>query len=166
MVCSFWSKIQEKTVVLPVGTSEYRENIISTHTIQKDNPHSLPNTIQILKDGETTHCLGASIGNKKEGCEPWPKIIEDIENSLCFWDKGYPGLEGRKHIIKMEIGGKTQFTTWAQGMPAVYKKYLTKRIRTYIWGSEVTPTIATNLLTKCKESADEMSLIYMPGTKP
>src|SRR5260370_25662166 len=111
----------------------------------------IPSQIQILKDSETTRCLGAYIGNMKEGCEPWPKIIEDIENSLHFWDKGYPGLKGRKHIIQMVISRKTQFITQAQGMPAEYEKYLTKRIRTYMWGSETTPPIATNLLIKSKE---------------
>ena len=93
-------------------------------------------------------CLGAQIGNKIKGSEPWPKIIEDIESNLWFWEKGYPGLEGRKHIIQMIIGGKTQFITCAQGMPIEYKKYLTKRIRMYLWGSDSTPSIATSHLSK------------------
>src|SRR5260370_36791060 len=43
---------KEKTVILPVGTTDYRENVISTCSLQKESPHTLPNLIQILKDGE------------------------------------------------------------------------------------------------------------------
>ena len=73
---------KEKTIILPVGTTDYRENVIINKTLQLDGPQTLPDSIQILKDGESTRCLSAQIGNQIKGNEPWPKIIEDIENSL------------------------------------------------------------------------------------
>src|SRR5260370_31407037 len=99
----------------------------------------LPDSMLILKDGESTRCLGAYVGNKKKSCEPWPQIIKDIENSLHFWEKGYPGLEGRKHIIQMVIRGKTQYITHAQRMLTEYERYLSKRIRLYMCRAETAP---------------------------
>jgi len=57
-------------------------------------------------------------------------------------------MEGRKHIIQMIIGGKTQYITAAQGMPEHYVEYLTRRIRTFLWNTEATPPIAMEFLSE------------------
>ncbi len=73
---------KEKTVVLPVGTSNYRESIKTNRSLQQDSLPTIPNSVQILSDGESTRCLGAQIGNKTKGSKPWLNIIEDIESNL------------------------------------------------------------------------------------
>ncbi len=130
---------KNKTVIIPVGSPDYRKSISES---QKMNPSSnLPfdNSIHILRDSESTRYLGTQIGNEISGNEPWPKIIDDIEVSLNLWQKAFPSIKGRKHIIQMVIGSKTQFIMAAQGMPSKYEDYLNKRIQSFLWNSDAPP---------------------------
>ena len=117
-----------KTIIIPVRSPEYWKRVATTRKLNPSSNHSFKNSIHILKDGESTRYLGTHIGNQTLGDEPWPKITEDIEQCLAQWDKAYPSLEGRKHIIQMIIGSKTQYITAAQGMPLKYEDLLSKRI--------------------------------------
>ena len=127
MVHSIGCKLNKaKTVIIPVGSENYRKEVRESCALNNSPTFSFPEQTHILKDGETTRYLGTQVGNTQNSIEPWPKIMEEIENSLQTWEKAYPSIEGHKHIIQMIIGGKTQFLTTAQGMPAKYKNTLSK----------------------------------------
>ena len=139
---------KNKTVIIPVGSPDYRKSISDSQKLNASTNLPFEDSIHILRDGEPTRYLGTQIGNQLSGNEPWPKIIEDIEASLNQWQKAFPSIEGRKHIIQMVIGSKTQFITAMQGMPSKYEDYLNKRIRSFLWNSDTPPPMATQLLSE------------------
>jgi hypothetical protein len=57
---------------------------------------------------------------------PWPAVIESISRDLSRWNGKKPTLEGRRHIINMFIGGKTQYLTRVQGMPKETEEILVR----------------------------------------
>src|SRR5258708_27476341 len=85
---------RDKTVIIPVGLERYRKEVTTNCSPNSQNEYIFPESIHILKDGETTHCLGAQVGNNPTGNEPWPRIIDDIEKSLSQWNKAYPSIDG------------------------------------------------------------------------
>src|SRR5258708_21654393 len=85
---------KDKTVVIPVGSENYRKEVNTHRSLNSQNPFTFPDSIHILKDRETTQCLGAQVGNNPTGNEPWPRIIDDIEKSLSQWNKAYPSIDG------------------------------------------------------------------------
>src|SRR5258708_15700925 len=128
-----------KTVIIPVGSPTYRKQVSDQRKLNPLSNFTFDDSIHILKDGKLTRYLGAHLGNNVTRDEPWPKIMNDIEYSLKCWDKSFPSIEGRRHIIQMVIGRKTQFITPAQGMPCKYENLLNKRIWTYLWNSDPPP---------------------------
>jgi hypothetical protein len=71
--------------------------------------------------------LGAWIGNNLDKATPWEPIIDKIENTLNLWNKGNPTLDGKSLIIKMFIGGMTEFLTKVQGMPKCIESAINKK---------------------------------------
>ncbi|KAJ7182495.1 hypothetical protein C8R43DRAFT_818176, partial [Mycena crocata] len=49
------------------------------------------------------------------------------------WQTTHPTLEGKRHIISMVIGGRTQYLTRVQGMPQEIEQTLVKLIRSFLW---------------------------------
>lgn len=70
-----------KTVVIPIGTPEYRSEVIVKRKIG-DNQSEIPEDIQIAPDGEASRILGAFLGNNVDDAAPWTSILEDIESRL------------------------------------------------------------------------------------
>jgi hypothetical protein len=136
----------EKTEIIPIGTPEHRDQVI---TSRKLNPHdrtTLDTRIRIAQDGEATRSLGAWIGNNVNDTTPWEPIIDKIHKNLTLWNKSHPTLRGRKTIIQMIVGGYTQFLTMAQGMPKHTESALIKIIRNFMWNDSTNPKIALNTL--------------------
>jgi len=52
----------EKSEVLPIGTKEYRNNVIKTRTVNKTNDGKLDQAIRIIEDKDSLRTLGAHIG--------------------------------------------------------------------------------------------------------
>ena len=78
---------KDKTIIIPVGHEGYRQRTLSTQSLSPTTHQPIPDSTRILKDGEATRYLGAEIGNKPTGNDPWPKITESIKNSLKTWEK-------------------------------------------------------------------------------
>jgi ribonuclease HI/exonuclease III len=135
-----------KTEIIPIGTKDYRNTVLTTRRINPGQ-EPIPNNIHLAKDGEPVRILGAWIGNNVDQCGIWSKTLDKIEKSLEQWTKSHPTMEGRKLIVQMVIAGMTQYLTKVQGMPQDIERRLIKRIRTFIWNKESTPPIATNILT-------------------
>jgi hypothetical protein len=101
-----------KTVLLPFGWTEYRAMVLKQRRINnKMKIGTIEERIRIIPDGQTCRILGAWIGNTAPYITPWPLVLEKIA--------GDPNssLEGKRHIISMAIGGRTQYLTRVQGMP-------------------------------------------------
>ena len=130
-----------KTVVIPVGTLEYRNRL---HLTRKSNPsdQAIPENIRIARDGELTRLLGAFVGNDVDSVSVWTPTLEAIDKDLKRWSRGNPSIEGRRLIINMVVGGRTQYLTRVQGMPRQVEDNLEKKIRDFTWNTDSTPTIS------------------------
>ena len=92
--------------------------------------------MEVCPDRDATRILGAWVGNELNPEEPWRKIIETIKKDFKRWEARYPTLEGKRHIVQMIAGGKTQFLARAQGMPDSVQTKLQKMITEFVWGKE------------------------------
>jgi ribonuclease HI/exonuclease III len=127
----------EKTEIIPIGTEEYRKRVIETRKINEgDANDNVPGSIHIARDRDATRVLGAWVGNRVDPEEPWRRIVEEIRKDLRRWESRYPTLEGKRLIVQMIVGGKTQFLAMAQGMPAAVQKELQKITTEFVWGKE------------------------------
>jgi hypothetical protein len=71
----------EKTEIIPMGTWEYRQNLVATRVINTTG-EKVPASIHIARDGDTTRLLGAWIGNGVDPVELWRRIVETIKKGL------------------------------------------------------------------------------------
>ena len=126
----------EKTEIIPIGSAEYRKSVRETRKIN-ENESPIPETIHIAADKEATRILGAWIGNDTNPEEPWRPIVETIKKDFARWATRYPTLEGKRHIVQMIAGGKTQFLTQAQGMPDKIRDEIQKLINEFVWEKTV-----------------------------
>jgi hypothetical protein len=108
---------KEKTKIIPIGTREYRENVITLRKINANDTPIEENT-HIMNDGETIRSLRAWVGNNTQDTQLWEPILDKICHDLDQWGKAHLTIDGRKMIIQSVVRGHTQFLTKAQGMPA------------------------------------------------
>ncbi|GBE83696.1 hypothetical protein SCP_0507520 [Sparassis crispa] len=135
----------DKTEIIPIGSTEYREQVITKHCL---GPQSLafPAQVHITCDGDAIRSLSAWIGNNVDNASPWSTIMDKIKASLLRWSQGHPTLKGRRLIIQMVIGGMTQYLTRVQGMPKHIEESLTKIIRNFMWDDHRGPTVSLDML--------------------
>ena len=125
----------EKTEIIPIGSADYRKKLVETRRIGDDR-ETIPSSIHIARDRDATRILGAWVGNELNPEEPWRKIVETIKKDFGRWETRYPTLEGKRHVVQMIAGGKTQFLTRAQGMPESIQTEIRKAITEFVWGKE------------------------------
>ena len=135
----------EKTEIIPIGTKQHRERILTTRRLHPDD-HPLPENIRVAPDGHPTRCLGAWIGNDLDSAQPWTPTIEKIKRALDRWTQTNPSLDAKRLIIQLTVGSMTQFLAKAQGMPKTILKTLTKLTRDFIWNQRKSRPIALNRL--------------------
>ena len=142
---------KEKTEIIPIGTKTHREQVILSRKLHpEDNP--IQTDIHIAQDGEAVRSLGAWIGNNTREMRPWEPIIDMVRKDLDRWKVVQPTLDGKRLIVQAIVGGRTQFLTKAQGMPAPIREALTKEIRKFIWDDEEhTPRLGLTHLEALKE---------------
>ncbi|KAJ8457104.1 hypothetical protein ONZ45_g18449 [Pleurotus djamor] len=120
----------QKTQIIPIGSKAHRQAVIEN---RKMGDSTIPEHMTIIKDGDLTRILGAWFGNNCDTQSPWTPIIERIDSELERWGKSHPTFQGRKHIIQMEIGGRTQYLAKVQGMNKQTENAIKKRIRSFFW---------------------------------
>ncbi|TDL17428.1 hypothetical protein BD410DRAFT_816480 [Rickenella mellea] len=135
----------KKTEILPVGGAEYRDYVVRERRMNETQSR-IPDDIHIAKDGEPVRILGAFVGNTIEQIAIWTPIVEKINANLNQWEKGHPTQEGRRLIVGMEVGGRTQYLTRVQGMPKEVEHTLTKMIQKFMWGDSA-PLVGAATLT-------------------
>lgn len=137
-ILSTWCKAskarfnQAKTEIIPIGSDEYRAELIRTRRLSPEQPEIPPN-MRIVEEGRATRILGAWFGNDKEVESPWAPVIERIDDTLRRWDQSNPTLEGRKIGVQSIVGGMTQYLTQVQGMPDHIERTLSKRAIDFVW---------------------------------
>ena len=123
----------QKTEIIPIGSEDYHKKLIEMREIGEAG-ESIPPSIHIAKDGTATRILGAWVGNNVNQEEPWRKITETIGKNFKQWEARYLTLEGKRLIVQMIAGRKTQFLTRAQGMPKSIQTTIHKMITEFVWG--------------------------------
>ncbi|KAH9849655.1 hypothetical protein C2E23DRAFT_693748, partial [Lenzites betulinus] len=136
---------EPKTELIPIGSKEYRENLRTTKRLSPEGGR-LPEDLKILNEGEPTRMLGAWVGTAIDHGAVWDKTIQTTEKGLERWKRRRPTLAGKRLIINMEVGGRTQYLARVQGMPATVEKKLTKMISDFVWDG-TKPRVAKAIMT-------------------
>jgi hypothetical protein len=84
---------KSKTEIIPIGTKEYRQNLLKTSKLNEHST-SIPKDVNITKDGTATRILGAWVGNGTNEHDIWSPTLEKIDVSLKRWEKCHPTVEG------------------------------------------------------------------------
>ncbi|KAH9176891.1 hypothetical protein EDB89DRAFT_1825349, partial [Lactarius sanguifluus] len=92
--------------------------------------------VHIARDGEAIRSLGAWIGNNTLETRPWEPVIDLVRADFKRWEKLHPTLDGKRLIVQIVVGGRTQFLTKAQGMPDPIRIALTKEIKRFLWDND------------------------------
>ncbi|KAF8310759.1 hypothetical protein DL93DRAFT_2126415 [Clavulina sp. PMI_390] len=132
----------QKTVAIPVGTAEYRRQLIETRKLSSTHMDSetIAEGTKILKDGESTRILGAHLGNKINVEAQWAPVVGKINVVLDRWNRNHLTMIGRKIACGITIHAMTQFLTRAVGMPENIENKLQQKEWRFIWGIEAGPT--------------------------
>ena len=138
----------EKTEIIPIGSTEYRQLVVDTRKINQGDNDEFNVRIRVTKDGEAICFLGAWIGNHTNDATPWEPILVKISGGLVFWRKTQPTMHGRKIIVQAIVGGYTQFLTMAQGMPNHIEDALTTIIRDFMWEDDSSPRLTLDRLQR------------------
>ncbi|TFK91865.1 hypothetical protein K466DRAFT_470591, partial [Polyporus arcularius HHB13444] len=137
----------EKTEVLPAGSREFRE-MMETRTSTTTLGRSIPPEVRIIRDGELIRSLGAWIGNACDEDTPWRKMIQVLEKNLGYWTRRKPTLHGRKLIVGMEVGGRSQFLAKAQPMSDLIEKRLRTIVTHFVNNGDKHPRVGRDTLYK------------------
>ncbi|KAI0656075.1 hypothetical protein C8Q70DRAFT_893532, partial [Cubamyces menziesii] len=136
-----------KTEVIPIGTPAYRQRVLETHKLGDHSAAFTPGT-HIVADGEPVRILGAWLGNKVTATASWDTIIALMRKNLNRWQLTRLTLHGKRLVINMEVGGRTQFLAKAQGMPAEIESKVQKLISEFIWGEGKHAMVSKEMLEK------------------
>ncbi|PPQ71498.1 hypothetical protein CVT26_011265, partial [Gymnopilus dilepis] len=129
----------DKTAYIPVGSADYRREMVNTRQIGASQV-DVPQNVSIAADGTPTRVLGAFVGNDVDNVAVWTPRKEKLHSRLQQWEKSRPTMRGRRLIVGMEVGGLTQYLARVQGMDKKVEESITKMIRTFMWSGE-SPTI-------------------------
>ncbi|KAF9555425.1 hypothetical protein CPC08DRAFT_642869 [Agrocybe pediades] len=135
-----------KTILIPVGTELYRQNLIRNRKLNEQG-ELLPGEIHIAPDGSPVRVLGAYVGNKLDQVAIWTPTIDKITHKLDRWSRNHPTQEGRRLVVGMVVGGLTQYLTRVQGMSFETENIIRRKITSFMWDSG-TPMVNANLMTR------------------
>ncbi|KIL54613.1 hypothetical protein M378DRAFT_1052860 [Amanita muscaria Koide BX008] len=143
-----------KTVVIPLGNKAYREKLIRSRQL---NPTAtpIPGEVHIAGETEPTRILGTFVGYNIPQINIWTPILEKIDLNLERWNQGHPTQDGKRLIVGMEVGGRTQYLTRVQGMPSEIEDAINKRISKFMWGETKAPPVNMATLTNSIASGDK-----------
>ncbi|KAL7280620.1 hypothetical protein ACG7TL_005557 [Trametes sanguinea] len=134
-----------KTEHVPLGQEATRAELVRSHTLP-GGTLCLPPDVRITKDGEAIRVLGAWIGNNVAPETSWGPMVAKIKHNLERWALRRPTMYGRRLIVGLELGSRTQFLTAAQGMPAKIEKDLSDAALRFMWDGQARPQVAREML--------------------
>ena len=112
-----------KTEVIPIGSEEHKNQVISTKRLHKDDD-PLNQDIRIAKEGHVIRSLEAWIGNRINDTTLWEPVLDKIRTER--WKLGHPTLDGKKLLMQMIVRGTMQYLAKVQGMLNRIEKALVK----------------------------------------
>lgn len=121
-----------KTEIIPIGTKEYRKQLLDSRKINPGRTEIDP-SVHIAGEKEPTRILGAWIGNGIDNAAVWSKQMDKVDTALERWGRTRPTVFGRRLIVQMIVGGATQYLTMVQGMPTEIENETQKKIANFVW---------------------------------
>ncbi len=136
----------DKTELLPIGSKAYRDRVVESQSLG-NGASLIPLDVRIVPDGAAIRLLGAWVRNGISQKAVWAPMLRKIEENLTRWNRRKPTLKGKRLVVGLEVGSRTQYLTRVQGMPKVVEAELTKLVRKFLWGESVrTPPVAMKTL--------------------
>jgi ribonuclease HI len=139
----------DKTVIIPLGAKEYREQVREDRRTSEEND-PIPKEIKITQEGEPTRVLGAYYGHSLNQEEIWGLTVEKVRLVLNRWERSRPSLAGRCKAASEIVGSHTQYLARVQGMPKTIEDRITKVMDNFIHnkkGEKKQNTIGVTTLT-------------------
>lgn len=153
-----------KTVLLPFGRASYRAKVIRERRLNdRMRIGDIDKSFWLIPDGQTCRMLGAWIGNDVPYITPWPSVLEKITRDLERWKASTPNLEGKRHIINMVIGGRTQYLIRVQGMPKDVEDALVKAEHVFLWNGKRARVAHETMTLDISEGGKQMLDIPTPN---
>jgi ribonuclease HI/exonuclease III len=123
----------EKTEYLPIGTKEYREEVIRTRKI---GTKEIAENISLIQDGSAMRTLGAWIGNN--GCTEvqWNKILNKQKEIMELWGKTRPTMKGKELILKALVMSRATFLATVNNIPKNIEKRMQKQMKDFVWNGK------------------------------
>jgi hypothetical protein len=146
----------KKTIILPMGTPEYRQTVSETRKLNQEQT-PISEEIQIAKDGTPVRVLGAYVGNNVDQTAVWTPTLEKISTKLQQWTKSHPTQDGKHLIISMVIGGQTQYLTRVQGMSTEIETIISRKITKFLW-DEASPMVNASTMSSPIEAGEKRIL--------
>ncbi|KAJ7347258.1 hypothetical protein DFH08DRAFT_699550 [Mycena albidolilacea] len=151
----------KKTIILPFGSP--KGQVVLNRKISPTSTQ-IPGDLKIISDQQTCRVLGAWVGNDVPYLTPWPKVIEKISRDLIQWNTQKPTLEGRRHVINMSIGGRTQYLSRVPGMPKEIEKTMIRKRDNFLWEGKK-PHIAHDTMCLPLDQGGKQIWIYIQGMR-
>ena len=123
----------QKSEILPMGTKEYRNNMIETRTVNKTTNDKIDQAIRIVKDNDSLRTLGAYIGNNSKTSIQWEEILKRQSKILKSWSKMSLSAKGKELIIKALIQSRALYLVTANEMPKSIAQRMTSQMKSFMW---------------------------------
>lgn len=128
---------KSKTEILPIGTKEYRQQVITTKVISNDNGdiNKIPDNMIVIEDKKPMRTLGALVGNKVEQGGIWLPTMEKMNKALDKWRQDNVSYRGKRLLIKAIYLSRAQYLMTVNNMPTHIANEIDLTMKKYIWGS-------------------------------
>ena len=123
----------QKSEILPMGTKEYRNNMIETRTVNKTTNDKIDQAIRIVKDNDSLRTLGAYIGNNSKTSIQWEEILKRQSKILKSWSKMSLSAKGKELIIKALIQSRALYLVTTNEMPKSIAQRMTSQMKSFMW---------------------------------
>ena len=123
----------EKTEYLPVGKKDYRKTLETTRKINDIPGNTIPDNINIIKEGQTMRTLGAWVGNGGNQNPQWKKILDKQKEIMDTWEKSRLSYRGKELILKALVQSRALFLATVNGMPKETQEKMQKQMRSFLW---------------------------------
>ena len=152
---------KDKTEVLPIGTKEYRQKLITTRKLNNKRNNKFEETIRIIPEGTAMRTLGAWVGNKAEPTTKWNEIVLKQKETIKKWETMHTSLRGKELILKALVTSQGWYLATVNEMPKYIEKELEKEMRNFTWDNKKKGYITWNLATTSREQGG----LNMPNIK-
>jgi hypothetical protein len=124
---------EHKYEALPLGSKEYRKNLIATRKLNDMPGNNLKNSIRVIRDGQSMRTLGAWIGHDTDTCPQWSKILEKQRKIMSKWSSMNMSFKGKELVLKALVTSRTLFLATVNGISNSLINEMHKEMRKFLW---------------------------------